>query len=475
MNIADSFSRLPLNELDETSSGNVANEYVKFIVENNMPDNCALLLSEVREETAKDKTLIKIMNLFHSGAWSVDADIKPFEPFREEFSVYDGVLLRGDRIVVPTSLQRRFLKLEHETHVGIVRTKQLLRSMYFWVGMDKAIESTIKDCPACAASRQLNKNTPLRLVQLPKGPWLKGAVDIVGPIDNKYLVTYVDYFSSFPEAAITRDISSKSIVKILVNIFARHSYPEEIVSDNGPYFVSQEFNRFLSSKGIKHVRSSPYFPRSNGKIERLHRYLKKNFQAITVDGRSWEEEKILMSYRSILHPMTGKTSASLLFHREIRTELPSVKSKVSRSSSGVAERIKLYQKRMKSYHDSKHRAKAHSFAIGDIVYPAWTRSDGTNKLKSKFDTVKYLIIDFVGRDTCKVVSTLDGKVYIRNVKFLTRAPMLGEALIFDDIDDRENSSKFNIRGTDDSAKDSVIRTRSGHVSKPTRFKDFVYY
>ena len=162
---------------------------------------------------------------------------------------------------------------------------------------------------------------------------IKGAVDIVGPIDNKYLVTYVDYFSSFSEAAITRDISSKSIVKILMNIFARHGYPEKIVSDNGPQFVSQEFNRFLICKRIKHVRSSPYFPRSNRKIERFHRYLGKNFQAVTVDGRSWEEElpKILMSYRSIPHPMTGKTPASLLFHREIRTELPSVKSKISRS------------------------------------------------------------------------------------------------------------------------------------------------
>ena len=155
---------MPLNELHETSSGKVANEYVKFVVENNMPGNCALLLSEVREETAKDKTLIKIMNLVHSGAWSVDADIKPFEHFRDEFSVYDGILLRGDRIVVPASLQRRILKLAHETHVGIVRTKQLLRSRYFWVGMDKAIEATIKDCPACAACRPLNKNTPLRPV-----------------------------------------------------------------------------------------------------------------------------------------------------------------------------------------------------------------------------------------------------------------------------------------------------------------------
>ena len=53
--------------------------------------------------------------------------------------------------------------------------------------------------------------------------------------------------------------------------------------------------------------------------------------------------------------------------------------------------------------------------------------------------------------------------------------MLGQALIFDDIDDRENNPKLTICRTDDSAKDSVIRTRSGHVSKPIRFKDFVYY
>ena len=173
----------------------------------------------------------------------------------------------------------------------------------------------LRTCPACAASRPLNKNTTLQPVQLPKGSWLKGAVDIVGPIDNKYLVTYVDYFFSFPEAAITRDISSKSIVKILMNIFARHGDPEEIVSHNGPQFVSQEFNRFLSSKGIKHVRSSTYFPRSNGKIERFHRYLKTNFQAVTVAGRSWEEKlpKILMSYRSIPHPMTEKNAGKFAF------------------------------------------------------------------------------------------------------------------------------------------------------------------
>ena len=299
-------------------------------------------------------------------------------------------------------------------------------------------------------------------VQLPKALWLKGAVDIVGLIDNKYLATYIDYYSSFPEVAITRDITSKSIVKILMNIFARHGYPEEIVSDNGPQFISQEFRRFLSSKGIKHVCSSPYFPRSNRKIERFRRYLKNNFQAVTLEGRSWEEElpKILMSYRSIPHPMTGKTPASLLFHREIRTELPSIKLNVDVSSSNVEGDARSYQKRMKSYHDRKQCAKAHSFVVGDIVYLARSKSDSNSKVKSKFDNIKYVIIDFVGRDTCKVVNTLDGKTYVRNVKFLTCAPIAERALIFDDmLDNKEVKPKSNnVVETDNSAKDTVIRT-----------------
>ena len=91
----------------------------------------------------------------------------------------------------------------------------------------------------------MNVNTPLQPTQLPKGPWVKGAVDIVGPIESKYLVTYIDYYSIYPEVAITRDITSKNIICILMNIFSRHGFPEEIVSDNCRQFVSQEFEQFL--------------------------------------------------------------------------------------------------------------------------------------------------------------------------------------------------------------------------------------
>ena len=58
---------------------------------------------------------------------------------------------------------------------------------------------------------------PLKNVALPEGPWKKGAVDIVGPIDDKYIVTYIDYYSSYPEAVVVTDISSQNIIKKLIN------------------------------------------------------------------------------------------------------------------------------------------------------------------------------------------------------------------------------------------------------------------
>jgi transposase InsO family protein len=58
---------------------------------------------------------------------------------------------------------------------------------------------------------------------------------------------------------------------------AREKYPEatpRLISDNGPQFVARDFKQFVRLCGMAHVRTSPYYPRSNGKIERWHGSLK---------------------------------------------------------------------------------------------------------------------------------------------------------------------------------------------------------
>jgi putative transposase len=58
---------------------------------------------------------------------------------------------------------------------------------------------------------------------------------------------------------------------------ARERYPDarpRIISDNGPQFIARDFKEFIRLCGMTHVRTSPYYPQSNGKIERWHRSLK---------------------------------------------------------------------------------------------------------------------------------------------------------------------------------------------------------
>ena len=58
---------------------------------------------------------------------------------------------------------------------------------------------------------------------------------------------------------------------------AKEKYPEatpRIISDNGPQFIAKDFKEFIRISGMTHVRTSPFYPQSNGKIERWHKTLK---------------------------------------------------------------------------------------------------------------------------------------------------------------------------------------------------------
>ncbi len=97
------------------------------------------------------------------------------------------------------SLRSRFVTLALECHRGIVRTKQRLRDLYWWLKMDLQVQSTIATCFTCQLH---NKTThaPLSPVQYPEGPWKKLGMDEVGPFgigpaSCRYVITLIDFYS----------------------------------------------------------------------------------------------------------------------------------------------------------------------------------------------------------------------------------------------------------------------------------------
>ena len=82
---------------------------------------------------------------------------------------------------------------------------------------------------------------------------------------------------------------SQQAIKILRNLFATHGLPEMVVLDNGSAFTSAEFQTFVKRNGIRHVRSAPYHPSSNGQAERVVQTFKEAILKTTSWMQGWPD------------------------------------------------------------------------------------------------------------------------------------------------------------------------------------------
>ena len=92
-----------------------------------------------------------------------------------------------------------------------------------------------------------------------------------------YLITILDGATRFIVHWELRESMTERDVEIIVQR-ALEKHPGEkprIISDNGPQFIARDFKEFIRIVGITHVRTSPYYPQSNGKLERWHGSLKR--------------------------------------------------------------------------------------------------------------------------------------------------------------------------------------------------------
>jgi transposase InsO family protein len=119
---------------------------------------------------------------------------------------------------------------------------------------------------------QISPPEPIKSKPMPEYTWQYVAADLMGPIPSgEYFLVVVDYYSRYFEVEIVRNTSSKTIVERLEKIFASHSVPETVRTDNGPQFVSQAIKEFLREYSVKHITSTPYWPQANGEVVRQNR------------------------------------------------------------------------------------------------------------------------------------------------------------------------------------------------------------
>lgn len=321
MYVADTLSRAPTDDACDEKTGSDIDVHVNALYDsvNFSSDK----LKKIKEETDKEPGLGNVRQYCLKG-WPhtkniLESEAKPYWGIKEELHVIKGIVFRGNRVVIPTSLRKEMLHRIHEGHLGIEKCKYRARDVMWWPGMSAQVEALVAACATCAERRAAQPREPMRSHQVPGKPWEVLATDLF-EFRNKHYILVVDYYSKYVEVVSLSDIRSETIITQLKSIFARHGIPKKLVSDNGRQFTSAVFQSFVEKWEFEHVTSSPYYSRSNGLAERNVQTVKKLMEKAQSDGT--DPYLALLNFRNT--PVSGESysPAQLLMARRLNTRLP---------------------------------------------------------------------------------------------------------------------------------------------------------
>lgn len=415
-NIADALSRLshtvaePFDSAEELMVRHIAAVDAKSV---------AVSWEDLVRESRDDA---EIMNIFECLKQSTTESLPvAYRVISSELCDVGGVLLRGDRVVIPTALRQQVLSIAHDGHPGVRMMKSFLRTAVWWPKLDADTERFVKNCRGCVLVSAPDVPEPMIRSSLPSGPWEDIAIDFLGPLPNgQHLLVIVDCYSRFLEICEMTCIDSTETIGRLRGVFGRFGIPSLIKADNGPQFSSEEFRSFCRDSGIQLVNTIPYWPQMNGQVERQNRSILKRLRIAQELGKDWRKElhDYLLVYHATNHATTGEAPSKLMFGRRIKSKLPRVP--VSYDDEAVRDFDNLQKEKGKEYTDKKRRAAYSEVEEGDKVFVK--RMKKNHKLEADYSPEEYQVVKKSGSDVI-VRSRVSGKEFRRNVTHLKKIPL----------------------------------------------------
>ena len=354
---ADGLSRLPLPATPRDKPNAVDHFHIKHLEA--LPVSCA----EIRKQTRTDPVLAQVFEMVTTGRFprvkDTDSALAPFISRKDELTVQQQCLMWGIRVVVPPKLRPKVLSELHSGHPGVVKMKALARSYMWWPGIDAHIEQLSKTCHSCQLTQNAPGPSPLHPWKWPGAPWQRVHVDFAGPFEGQMYMVVVDGHSKWPEVHLMASTTASKTIEVLSGLFSRYGLPEVVVSDNGPQFTSSEFETFMKANGVKHIRSAPFHPSTNGPAERFVQTFKHSLRCSKGTASIQHRlDAFLLTYRNAPHSTTKESPAMLFMHRKLRSRFdllrPSTASTVEKAQDAQCARRQAH-------------ARARSFAVGDTV------------------------------------------------------------------------------------------------------------
>ena len=373
------------------------------------------LRTKILEEISKDDTIKQLHDTIIQG-WPTRKDqctgqIRFYWSMQEELTVMDGLIFKGNRLLIPNSMQKEMLNEIHQGHMGIDKCQRRARESVYWPGISNDVKEMVKACRTCIEFSKAQQQEPLMPHPTPQYPFQKVGADLFELKNKNYLVV-ADYFSLFPEIVPLSSLTSLAIQNALKPIFSRYGCPEVLFTDNGSQFSSKEFAEFVREWNVEHHTSSPRFPQSNGLAESA---VKNAKSLITKSVHSnGEVNKALQAYRAT-PVIDGLSPAELLMGRKIRTPMPFHPSRMIKPwMKTVVQKRQEIQHRQKNYYDRAART-LRPLTVGERV---------RIRDNSKERWVVEGTVDGTDGPRSYIIVGADGVKYRRNRRHLKPIPIL---------------------------------------------------
>lgn len=419
MLLADCLSRQPNTGKRETIGLDVKVCLVQF---------SSSKLHQLQEATNKDDILCALRDVILSG-WPDDrrkipVPIRTFWSFRDELSVENGLIMKGERVVIPQSMQAEILTQLHFGHQGTTKCQLRAKTCVYWVNINQDIEKLVAQCPACQVHQPSQPSETLQPHEIPTRPWQTLGTDLFHFDSHEYLVL-ADYYTKFPVVRrIHGPCTTSAIVATVKQILSEYGRPDRIRSDNGPQFGSAEFLRFLQCWKIDHVTSSPRYPKSNGFIENTV----KTVKAILSKAKMCKSDPDLALLCARTTPIDSQlpSPAELMFSRKIVANLP-VKAvpsyHIAYDRDKVQQRLQERQDNQKKYHDRSGAKDLPPLMSGQTV----TVQDQQSGLWSPAT-----VLDKCPEPRSYIIETARGSIMRRNRQHLRGVPPRDKHVHFED-------------------------------------------
>ena len=409
--------------------------------------------------------------------------IKRMDSFKQEngtFSMVNGLLyklvmchtetserLSSLALVVPSALQLSVVYNMHKElqHAGRDRLMDALRLKVYWKKMYTHVDQLVKGCKLCEFAKLKQNQHKYITVTPPPRPGYRIAIDLWSFGTHGTALTAIDLLSQYPFAVEVPNKTAKAATSALQDVLAFFRSPKEIISDNGKEFNNEMMKQMCKERGINLRFIAPHSPRSNGILERFHKYLNTCVRAtlnLSPESEFWPAVRsALEAYRKTPHTASGETPLYLFTAQEpsysIDTLLPLASREIWQDNNGnrldlmqlrtayalARKNLVLSRLRQNRRCDEKLLDKR-PLQVGDRVY----REHITHKKSALRWLPGYRVVEMFTDRTALIEHTDSLQTAVVNVRNLRLADPVAELIQNTDIDCFPGKSRLFFRADD---------------------------